>query len=661
MAKKSRSPEDIKKTRVELEALTISQKQNEDAYRDGTISQQEYIDATVKNKELQEELKETLEGVADAAREVKDSYQGLVGTGKTLITSITGISDGYKNTGVGLLMAKDGAKAFGKALEETLTPANMLGSFLKGVQEQTLELSIATDKAMVSFATSTGMQEEYSKSIMENEKVLRSNGITIADVAEATGELISNYRGFTELSSGTRDQVVQLSATLEKAGVDMNSMAGSMDTLTAAMGLGEGQAIQLQMDMYALGKEIGIGGPAAVAEFASASTRLAKHGGDMADTFADVARTAKAARMSISEVLDITDKFDRFDSAAASVGQLNAMLGGPFLNSMEMVMTTDPSARLRMLSDAARAGGRSFEDLSYYEAQFIAQAMGLNDTAQLAKLMAGELDGLTGGMREQSMTQEELNELTTDFNSLAEEFKQTMMLLAIQMEPVVKLLKKFHDFVQDNDKAVGYFVIGILSLIAVKKAYMALLATKEIVVGAYSLVMRALGVSINATGKAAAASAPQFTAAAGPLGAFGTALMAVTVPIALIVAGFAAIVFGVAAVINGIARLAEVFGGLGAAAFGVAALATAIRDIPIAKMVALTGLMTASAAFNTTAAMSAAVAGVVGGRVGREAPGTGNVKVSLEGVVLKVNDRELGKFVEETVDGKIIPVRAIGA
>ena len=608
-----------------------------------------------------EQLTEDLNEHNDALKDATEGYEGLVGVGKTLVTSLTGISDGYKKTGVGLLMAKDGAKAFGKALEETLTPANMMGSFLKGAVEQTIELSIATDKAMVSFATSTGMQEEYSKSIMENEKALRYNGITVADVAEATGELISNYRGFTELSSGTRDQVVQLSATLEKAGVDMGAMAGSMDTLTAAMGLGEGQAIQLQMDMYALGKEIGIGGPAAVAEFGAASSRLAKFGGNMAETFADLARTAKAARMSISDVLDITEKFDRFDSAAASVGQLNAILGGPFLNSMEMVMTTDPSARLRMLSDAARAGGRSFADLTYYERQFMASAMGLKDTAELSKLMAGELDGLTGGMREQSMTQEELNELTTDFNSLAEEFKQTMMLLAVQMEPVVKLLKQFHDFVQDNDKAVGYFVIGILSLIAAKKAYMALLATKEIIVGAYSLVMRGLGASISATGKAAAASAPQFTAATGPLGAFGTALMAVTVPIALIVAGFAAIIFGVAAVINAIARLAEVFGGLGAAAFGVAALAASIRDIPLAKMVALTGLMTASAAFNTTAAMSAAVAGVVAGRGGREATGTGNVKVSLEGVVLKVNDRELGKFVEETVDGKIIPVRAIGA
>ena len=608
-----------------------------------------------------DQLTEELNEHTDALKDAREGYDGLVGVGKNLITSLTGISDGYKKTGVGLLMAKDGAKAFGKALEETLTPANILGSFLKGAVEQTLELSIATDKAMVSFATSTGMQEEYSKSIIENEKALRYNGITVGDVSAATADLISNYRGFTELSSGTRDQVVQLSATLEKAGVDMGAMAGSMDTLTAAMGLGEGQAVQLQMNMYALGKEIGIGGPAAVAEFGAASSRLAKFGGNMAETFADLARTAKAARMSISDVLDITEKFDRFDSAAASVGQLNAILGGPFLNSMEMVMTTDPSARLRMLSDAARAGGRSFADLTYYERQFMASAMGLKDTAELSKLMAGELDGLTGGMREQSMTQEELNELTTDFNSLADEFKQTMMLLAVQMEPVVKLLKKFHDFMQDNGKAVGNVATVILSLVAATKLYSLALATFQMFAGPVSGIMGLMGKTTKKAGDDVDKAGPKFARGAIGVGQFGIALMTITVPIALIVAGLAGIAFGVAAVINGIAKLAEIFGSLGKASFGVAALAMAIRDIPLAKMVGLTALMTASTAFNTSAAMTAAAVGFAAGRRGGEPARSESVKVSLEGVVLKVNDRELGRFVEETVEGKIVPVRAIGA
>ena len=184
--------------------------------------------------------------------------------------------------------------------------------------------------------------------------------------------------------------------------------------------------------------------------------------------------------------------------------------------------------------------------------------------------------------------------------------------------------------------------------------------------------MNGLAGTIGAASRAAAASGPAFTAAAGPLGVFGGALMTVTGPLALIVAGFAAIVLGVAAVIYAISKLAEVMtgffeGSLGNAAMGVAALATAIKEIPIAKTVTLTALFGSAAAFNASAAMTAAVVtaatgGAPGGARGGAAPAAaGNVKVSLAGVVLKINDRELGKFVEETVEGKLIPVRAIGA
>ena len=232
---------------------------------------------------------------------------------------------------------------------------------------------------------------------------------------------------------------------------------------------------------------------------------------------------------------------------------------------------------------------------------------------------------------------------------------------AVAVEPVVKLLKKFHQFMQENGKAVGTVATVILSLVAATKLYGLALATFQMFAGPVSGIMGLLGKATKKAGNDVDKAGPKFSRGAIGVGEFGIALMSITVPIALIVAGLAGIAFGVAAVINGIAKLAEIFGSLGGAAFGVAALAMAIRGIPLAKMVGLTALMTASTAFNTSAAMTAATAGFAAGRGGREATGTGNVKVSLEGVVLKLNDRELGRFVEETVEGKIVPVRAIGA
>ena len=104
-------------------------------------------------------------------------YESLVGVSKTLITSLTGISDGWKKTSIGLLLTKNSTKALGEAIEETLTPLNIFGSLLKGIQEQTIALSYATDTALVSFAQNTGMQAEFGASIRTNEKILRSNGV----------------------------------------------------------------------------------------------------------------------------------------------------------------------------------------------------------------------------------------------------------------------------------------------------------------------------------------------------------------------------------------------------------------------------------------------------------------------------------------------------
>ena len=47
------TPEQIKRKTVELEALAVAQEANNKARRDGTITQEEYIEATLRNKDAQ--------------------------------------------------------------------------------------------------------------------------------------------------------------------------------------------------------------------------------------------------------------------------------------------------------------------------------------------------------------------------------------------------------------------------------------------------------------------------------------------------------------------------------------------------------------------------------------------------------------------------------
>ena len=83
--------------------------------------------------------------------------------------------------------------------------------------------------------------------------------------------------------------------------------------------------------------------------FSDAMPKLAAFGDESTSVFKSLQVNARAAGMEVSDVLSIVEQFDTFDGAAQAVGRLNAILGGPFLDSLKMVTVTDPVERMRML------------------------------------------------------------------------------------------------------------------------------------------------------------------------------------------------------------------------------------------------------------------------------------------------------------------------
>ena len=89
-------------------------------------------------------------------------------------------------------------------------------------------------------------------------------------------------------------------------------------------------------------------------------------GTDGVQAFKNLQREAKATGIDIGRLYQITSNFDTFEGAAQSVWKLNAMLGGPFLNTMDMVMEEDPAERMRMLKEAVDDAGLSFDTMSKF-------------------------------------------------------------------------------------------------------------------------------------------------------------------------------------------------------------------------------------------------------------------------------------------------------
>ena len=123
--------------------------------------------------------------------------------------------------------------------------------------------------------------------------------------------------------------------------------------------------------MVETAKALGVAPAQLSAQFAEMGPQLAKFGTQGGKAFKELARISKLTGMEMSKVLAITNKFDTFEGAAEQAGQLNAALGGNFVNAMDLMMATDPAERFGMIRDAILDTGLTFDDMSYYQKQFV--------------------------------------------------------------------------------------------------------------------------------------------------------------------------------------------------------------------------------------------------------------------------------------------------
>ena len=97
---------------------------------------------------------------------------------------------------------------------------------------------------------------------------------------------------------------------------------------------------------------------------------------------------------------------------------MNALLGGPYLNSLELVRETDPTKRMMLLQQAFRASGRSIEDMEYFQKKaFISMIDGIDNASELTKFMNADFD-------EMALL---IGAATENAGDMAEEVKKGMM------------------------------------------------------------------------------------------------------------------------------------------------------------------------------------------------------------------------------------------
>ena len=145
---------------------------------------------------------------------------------------------------------------------------------------------------------------------------------------------------------------------------------------------------------------------------------------------------------------------------------MNAALGGNFVNAMDLMTATDPAERFGMIRDAISQTGLSFDEMSYYQKQFYAESLGLEDTSKLALLMSGDMDALGGSVNQSSAEIIKMNEdmkavqsIGEAWNAILRDNSKQFVGLATTLNSLVKTMGKYSTAIE-----YGIYILGGLKL-----------------------------------------------------------------------------------------------------------------------------------------------------------------------------------------------------
>tara|TARA_R110002020_G_scaffold170488_3_gene360219 strand:+ start:1867 stop:3732 length:1866 start_codon:yes stop_codon:yes gene_type:complete len=444
-AQMSDSIADLKLERAQLEKGTV-------AYRAMTAQiaeeLQERSDLNAQIKQQTEDLKAQTKAYQENEKVVaktQDQLESLAGGFLSLNTKMGKMAQGMSNGDISLSkFAKSG-----KAGEFALGQLKAAGA---KVVDMFIEFGMQQDKVLANFRAQTGAGDEFNEVIRTSALDNIALGVTLEETAGAVRELKNEYTDFTYLNEQQQRALTNTTTMLNKLGMSFSTQASIMQTATQAMGMDVKQANNLLVDLASTAQSLGVDVEKLGQQFAQNADFLVRFGEDGKEVFEEMAVAAKALGTEMSTLVKVTDKFKTFDEAGRSVGRFNAILGGPFLNSMDMLNASyeDPIAGIQMLREGFEQAGKSVEDLSGAELEAFASALGLSTTETV------ELLGKSNEELElQRKTQEEMAEAARKAQPVMDQLSMAFKTLLADGKPLIDVFVHLLGYVGDFAKFIG--------------------------------------------------------------------------------------------------------------------------------------------------------------------------------------------------------------
>jgi len=503
----------IAKLQAETEALQArshAERQYANDLRDSSVTDSE---AKARLKVAYDEYTAAMKRAAKQAKDTKEKLgaeRGLTKELDKIFASMTGggiktggLMDKMRGLQKGFKASATAGGGFGKVMGRFAKGA-VLGRLATGFSaliEGTIDLVKAQDKAISSFRKATGAGKEYNLEITKLERNNRFAGVTADKAGKAYNTLFDNFSAFTQLNKSERNQVAKTTTLLGELGVSGADTAKIFDQMTRSLGMGIGETNDVVLRLAGTAKSLGVSMAKMSKDFGAAFKELSKYGKGAIDVFEGLAKQSKATGLAVSTLMGLAKQFDTFDSAAKSVGRLNAIMGGPYLNSIDMLNATE-AERIDLLKASVDAAGIQFDAMGRFEKQAIASAMGMSveDASRIMGMNTAE-------MELQALQQEELAELAQNSQEIMAQIKNAFASMLVDMRPfienfivpMVEALGKFGQWLGNAENGLSRFIkmgmlaAGIAALIGAPFTGGASLITYAAIIGAGGLAAYAGG------------------------------------------------------------------------------------------------------------------------------------------------------------------------
>lgn len=483
---------DEHKTAEEL--LRLSEEQFE-LYQKQIKAYEERLAAAKKLSDETKSALQSLTGITDAAKTLPTKYIQVLKEGGPMLE---GMVHGFKRF--------LGADYITEGAGKTKAVLQSLGNFATNIFTSLLDKAIAHNLQFIKsleltekkIMTATGANENAKAVLYDSFVAAKQYGIAIEEVGTAMVAAAQNVNKFNQMNSTQKQDLIVNIALLEEVGVKAGDATKLYNNLTTGLRMNHEQAIQTTRSMAAYGVLLGDNAKATI-ELNNALKILAGYGAEKAiQIFDELAHQAYATGLEINSLLNIASKFDTFDSAATAAAGLNAILGGPLLNSTDL-LTKSEAERIDILMRSINESGKAWSELNKFEQKAIASQVGINDLAEANRLFGKSFAEYQAGVKESEKLvaqQKEIEDRAVAAQTVMDRWGTVLDMFIIKLGPLVDSLESVLTFVIELDaKLGGYLIPSIMIIVGVLAALNLYLKFASSAMGLFSTGMQLMAAS----------------------------------------------------------------------------------------------------------------------------------------------------------------------